>query len=278
MSPPSNASSFAATAQSTRSAPRETGASLDQAAIYLRKNIGSLTYQYAMAVAPLTVAFWLWVDAISAQDRADAKTISWLILVALIWRWIGVAWFQTNVACRLAGTTAPSRSVFIRRLPHFLLARLTAHTTMVVGSLLIVPGLWGFYACVFTAPITYAQSPLTNAVHTTGQALKLGKSNTYALFKHSGIFTLWCLVVTGGLILTSLILVHTILPNLLGIDTSMAAVSMGSAVWLMFVGFVVFCFVDLFFSVAAVFFLRQLQAKKTGQDLVTRLRRLEQQS
>lgn len=245
---------------------------LDLAAASLRRRGAAAAGLYAWSIAPLLAAGWLWIDAASAQDRAGLREASWLVVAAMVWRWTWLVPMQARVM-RDAGVEVrctPGRwatAVF---------ARLGAHAMLAWGSLLILPGLIGFYAGSFVTVLLLRARPEEAVGSAVLGALGMAWANLVALWKHTIALLALSLVWALTVLLVTLLMVGTLLPSLLGIDTTDVQLAMRGPAWWLSLGILGFVLLDLFWQVAAVFTVLQLDARRHGGDLRGRIATLRQ--
>ena len=238
---------------------------LDLASAYLRANGGDVLGRYLLAMAPLFVAGWFWIDAVTAQDRSALPIICVFVLLAMLWRWAGLAWVQAAVMRNMgmAATLTP------QRVAGAVLARLTGHVVMVWGGILLLPALWGFYAAAFSCIMML--DPDTR----TGVAFKRGGKMVLAdlgpLWKLSASMLVLVMVAVLSVVLVQVALLETVLPSLLGIDTTDLQLATRGPAWWLGIGFMIWAGFDLLWAVASVFEFNRMEASRSGADLHARL-------
>src|SRR5580658_9113562 len=70
---------------------------LDEAAEYLRTSLPALLPVYLLAMVPHALASAWLIDAICAEQRDRAARCCAGLTLAMIWRWIGLAFVQRRV-------------------------------------------------------------------------------------------------------------------------------------------------------------------------------------
>ncbi|MEM8736987.1 MAG: hypothetical protein AAGG38_00720 [Planctomycetota bacterium] len=241
----------------------------DLASAYLRRAGGPAVVRYLVAVAPLAAAAWVFIDAVTAQDRRALGAASLMIVGAMLWRWVGLAWVQARVM-RDAGRPARWRWGAVAGV---VASRLIAHMVLVWGGLLVLPAIVAFHFSGFAA-VGVLEPGRRGVLGALGEMLKLVWSNLRAVWLSSVVLMVYFFLGTLSLMLVQGMLIWLVLPSLFGIDTTDLKLAAGGAAWWLSLVFLAWLVFDLFWHVAAVFAVIDLQARQTGGDLLSRLRRL----
>lgn len=239
-------------------------ASLDVALVYLRRELGKLLPIYFLAAAPLALAMLFTIDAMSTQRRSLAPVIALALTLATLWRWIFLAVIQRRVQAELRGQTPlPVR----KRLLAILIGRLIAATAMSWGSLLIVPGLWGFFASSFITPAALeGEGSIRKRLN---QAITLSSSSrlTYILL----VLTLAFLLLLTGTVALTFLLTSLVIGSTLGLNTADLQITFQSLAWIITLLFLLLLLLDFYWTVASVFVFYDQQSRPLGTDLRLRL-------
>lgn len=245
-------------------------ASLDRAVEVIRRHWGGILSRYALASGPMVWAGWLWIDAVVAQDRRGLGPASLAVTVALVWRWAGLSFVQAWVMRRTGGAAA---GPVWPRLWAIVLTRLYANLAIVWGGLVVLPGVWGLYGSGMAGPILIQRRRRAWAAMRELGGLMFASLGV--LWRHlsavSGLF----LVVVLNTVVIQWLVVNTVLPSLVGLDTADLRLSMAGAAWWISTFFLLWLGFDLYWAVACVLLLDQLQARRTGSDLSGRLAAME---
>lgn len=244
--------------------------SLDLASAYLRAAGLGVVARYLVATGPLLLAGWMWIDVVAAEDRQGVAGASTLVVGGLIWRWAGLVWVQAAVMRDIGIRTELSAG----RVATAVLGRLASHVMMGWGGVAILPALLGFYFSSFVTVM------LLDPKHGTGAALKvtggLVWNNLGQLWKLATVkFVLFFMGLLSAALVQALLL-WTVLPSILGMDTTDLQLAARGVAWWLSLGFLTWAVFDLFWSVASVFEFEQLQARRTGGDLNARLIQLQE--
>lgn len=244
---------------------------LDGALELMRTRLSTLLPIYVLAVVPLAAGGWLAIDAVTARDRAALVLVSAVLTLALPWRWAWLAVLQRRVQAELRGQPPLPVS---HRLPAILIARLVAAFMLTWGIPLMVLPFWGIFFGGFAAPALLerdrrAMSELVQTLRWIGGAV--GRLMRIALtLSIAGLVGL-----LAGVVL-QVFLIQTILPSLLGIDTTGLLLTMQSTAWWMGFAFLFFLVFDFYWSIAAVTVFYDIQSRRLGSDLRWRLARLRE--
>lgn len=243
---------------------RSSIACLDVALVYLRRELGRLAPLYLIAVLPLAAVMLMAIDAISTQRRSLAVVLAAALTLATVWRWIFLAVIQRRVQADLRGQhPLPVR----RRLGAIVLGRLIANTAMTWGSVLIVPGLWGFFASAFVSPaVLEGEGSVRKRL---AQAITLGSSNR--LMRILVALTIGFLLLLLSVIALNIMLVNDVLGSAMGIDTADLTITFQSLSWSITVMMLMFLLFDFYWTVASVFVFYDQQSRPLGTDLRLRL-------
>jgi hypothetical protein len=247
---------------------------LDLGSAFLRARGAAVAGRYALAVAPLLAAAWLWIDAVSAEDRTGLGLASLAVAGAMLWRWAGLAWVQAGVMREIGYRIRVTPG----RVAQIVLARLLAHGVIVWGSLLLVPGVLGFFFSAYVSVMVLEDDEAgTSAPRSAGpirQTLRLTIDHWATLLRRGALLGVLGLVAWLSVLLVLAMLIGLLLPSLLGIDTvDLQLAGGGVASWLSLT-FLTWVLFDFYVAVVAVFEVDQLRARRRGGDLLARLRQL----
>jgi len=242
-------------------------APLDAAAEYIRVRIDRVLPMYTLAMAPqAVVVFWL-INAIAGERRSLIPQYSLYLVLATLWRWIWLAKLQQQVQQDLR---AGQRVRFWSRIGAIILVRLYANLAITWGSLLLgVPAFYGLFVGSFAAPMMLEDS---SPAH-------LRVRQTLSWVQHSGKRLMRVLTVMSAIAVLLLIaifasqimLAETVLPSLLGINTTDLNVTLDSWSWRLGILYFVFLLIDLFWTVASVTLYYDTQSRRMATDLRARM-------
>ena len=245
-------------------------APLDVALEYLRGNIWRLLPPYLTAMAPFSGAVLLAIDVVTSEHRANVAGACALLTLTTCWRWGWLAVVQRRVQADLR--REPPRPL-LPRLATILLLRLYANFALLWGSLIVVPAFYALFISGFATPMVLERPAgmwsqtrqMLRWIH--GAAGRLGKACI-------ALAVLWALLAASAFAL-QLFAVHSVLPSLLGQRTADLAVTVASSSWTMCVFYFLFVLFDLYWTVASVVIFYDLQSRRLGTDLRSRLLELE---
>ncbi|MEM9752300.1 MAG: hypothetical protein AAF916_02845 [Planctomycetota bacterium] len=247
---------------------------LDLAAAYLRRCGGAVLAWYAIAMAPLLVAGWFWIDAASAEDRGAVRGAGLFVVAAMVWRW---AWLVPVQATVMRDTGMPVRYT-AGRIGAAVLSRLASHILIVWGGLVIFPGFFGFYVGSFVTVALLSAERDTAIGAGVQRTLGLTWTNLGGLLRHTWASLALLLIWALTLLLTVNLSVTLVLPSLMGIDTTDLRLAMTGPAWWLGMGMLGWVVFDIYWQVSAVFTVRQLEAQRSGGDLFARLDALRAQA
>lgn len=199
-------------------------------------------------------------------DRLGLTPACIAVTAAMLWRWAWLAKVQQVVMTDMG---MPSRPLTLGLMGRIVLVRLIAHVGMVWGSLLIVPGLWSFYVSALVSPATLSPDrPVDGALRA---CLALVARHLGLLARHGMLLSLLMLLALVMMAGMQLFFLQTLLPSLMGMDSADLVITMSHLSWFLFILLVVLLAFDLYWSVGAVLLMQQLEARRTGSDLMARL-------
>ncbi len=221
---------------------------------------------YMLAITPLLASAWWWIACVASGDRSAMGLASGGLTAAMLWRWGWLAKVQ-QVVMRDMGM--PTVSLDISRVSHIVLVKLVANVGMSWGSLLILPGLWCFYVSSFIAPATLSPDRHENSA--MRYSITLVAHHLGLLARHGALLSLFVLMALIAAGVAQAFMINDIMPSLMGVDSADASISMSNVSWILFSILVVLLLFDLYWSVGAVLLKQQLEARRTGSDLMARL-------
>ncbi|MDH5756517.1 MAG: hypothetical protein OEZ55_07620, partial [Nitrospinota bacterium] len=136
---------------------------LDEAVEYIRNHGAAVFTLYVAAVAPMTAAFYLLLDAVSTGMYSALPEGCLLLTVATVWKWAWASAIQGRIQAALSGKPmAP----LLGRLSYIICLKLAASVALLWGSLIIIPAIYGFFLSGMAAPLLLDRSlsPLAAAI------------------------------------------------------------------------------------------------------------------
>ena len=241
---------------------------LDAAADYWRAGVATLLPMYVLAMLPHAILSGLLIGTITSGQRTLAAQYCIYLTLATLWRWTWIAKLQQIVQQDLRSQAV---AVFWRRVPSILLVRLLACVGLTWGIVLAcVPAYYGLFVGSFAAPL------LLESDDASLRRVRL----SIRWIHHSGkrlfriLLSMICII--GLLIVATFasqfVLARTVLPTLLGIDTTELNLTLDSWAWRLSLFYFVYLLVDGFWSVAAVMVYYDSQSRRTATDLQARLK------
>ncbi|MDH5478432.1 MAG: hypothetical protein OEY50_08875 [Nitrospinota bacterium] len=259
---------------------------LDEAVEYIRNHGAAVFPLYVAAVAPMTIAVYMLLDAASTGMYSALPEGCLLLTVATVWKWAWASAIQGRIQSALSGKPmAP----LLGRLSYIICLKLAASVAMLWGSLIIkfaasvallwgpfiiiIPAIYGFFLSGMAVPLLLdgSLSPLAAAIWT----VKWVGDSISRVVKITTAIGLLFLVAYVGVSLLQLLATQMIMPSLLGIDTSELSLILSGATWQMAVVFMLFLAFDFFWTVAAALLYHDIQSGRAGVDLGLRLTALE---
>lgn len=241
---------------------------LDQALEYLLASPGRVLPGYVLAMAPFTLCVLWLVDVVSALDSAAMPLVAAALTLATFWRWIVQAWVQRRIQNDLRGQPPlPLRG----RIASILLLRLYANFLLTWGGLLIVLPIPGLFLSGFATPLMLEREGPTSARIAEGFKLLASRRRLLPLALALSAISVWAIV---AVVAVHLLLLKTLLPQFLGIDTSELTVTLTGGAWLISVSYFLFIALDLYWTVASVFLFYDLLSRRLGTDLLRRVQTL----
>jgi hypothetical protein len=242
-------------------------APLDAALEYLRARVGRVLPTYVLAMAPHAVVTVLLIDAVVGGQRSPIAALCLWLTAATVWRWAWLARLQYDVQRDLREAT---QARFWARLPAVLLVRLCANVAITWGSIAFgVPAFVGLFIGGFAAPLLLenAQPVLPRLRACASWTFHAGRR----LMRVTLIMSIVTLIGIVAAFASQAVLVNTILPSLLGLDTADLNVTMDSWAWRLRVLYALFLALDAYWTVACVFLYYDSQSRRTATDLRVRL-------
>lgn len=253
-----------------QSATRSCLPPFDGAVALLRRQWDWLLPWYVLAMGPWVAAAWLIFDAVAAQDRAALLIPSALLVLATVWRWLGLATIQQRVLAEMRGGEVQPMQ---RRWLPMLVLRMWGCFLFTWGGCLIVLPLWGMFISAFAAPALLEDDKRWQ--RSSEQMFSLINRSLPMLGRASavlGLLWMWLAVAAFG---SQFLLAYVLLPSLLGVDTTGWQLTMRSWTWVFSTLLLVSLAIDLYWTVASVLLLDHLRTRRTGSDLTLRLKAME---
>jgi hypothetical protein len=238
-------------------------APLDEAAEYLRTSLPALLPVYLLAMVPHALASAWLIDAICAEQRDRAARCCAVLTLAMIWRWIGLAFVQRRVQRDL--TLQPGGPIW-RRLPAIVVMRLLALVYMIWGSIVIlIPTFQGFFIGSFAAPLMLeVDKPESGRARAAMSWIRHSQSRLLKILLALIILAGWVDIAIHAI---QYFLIEMVLPTLAGMDTSDMRLTTGGWAWSLGIDYLVFLILDFYWAVAAVFVYYQSQSHRLATDL-----------
>lgn len=246
-------------------------ASLNAAVELLRSSPLEYFGRYTLAILPLSVSVLLMLEVVDAEERSAIPGVSMIVVGALIWRAI-----LANSLQRSVFDSIQNQPSTLTLNDHFVLtvSRVNATALGLALSWLIVPAfiMVSVEALLLSSRFRDKEQGKPSAWralsvvvrHPRVQAV-YGLSIGFVLFVlYVGVLSL--VVTVGG----------TLLPSLLGIDTTDFQLAMQSAVWFLGVLFICGMVVDLLTLVSGPILFSLLAQHESGADLLARIRGLRE--
>jgi hypothetical protein len=239
---------------------------LDAAVEYIRHHGLRLLPLYLISMAPISIIALFLIDAITAQHRSVLSAWCWALVPATLWRWVWLAKIQQLIQRDLQsrpGLRLRSRLLWI------LVARLYANVAFTWGSFIIAPSFYGLFAGSFAAPLLLERDgPL---LRESFQVLRWIHHSAGRLMRVSIALSFLMLILTLAAFIVQYILVQTVLPGFLDVDTTSLGITMSSTAWRLTLLYFVTLLFDFFWTVASVFLYYDSQSRRTGSDLRARM-------
>ncbi len=222
--------------------------------------------RYAVVSGPLLAASMEWVSAVSLERRGGLGAASLLVAGGMVWRWWWMPLLQTYVMREIGSRVV---SVDRKRAACGFLVRAHAEVLAVLLALLVVPGVLALHAAWLVGPtLSASDRPAWREVRELVSGLPARSSD--CLRRALVVAWLGLAGIISAVGFLSLLL-STVLPSLLGIDTTGLALSTGSVAWLLSAVIIALAVLDLIAHTAGVVLARRLSEDQTGSDLRTRL-------
>lgn len=239
---------------------------LDDTVEYIRANGARVVPLYIVAVAPTTMATLMLLDTVSTGMYSALPEGCMLLSVATLWKWAWGSAVQARIQAALSGRSGaplPGRMTYIIAL------KLVASMAMLWGSFLVLPAIYGFFLSGMAAPILLDSG--RSALEGAQWAIRwVGDSMNRALKIISAVSILF-LVAYLGVTLLQLMITHTVMPSLLGMDPTELSLTIWGWAWQMAVLYMLFLVFDFFWMVASVLLYHDIQSRRAGVDLGQRL-------
>ena len=239
---------------------------LDDAVEYIRSNGARVFPLYVAAVVPMTLSMLMLLDIVSTGRYSALPEGCMLLAAATVWKWIWSAIAQARVQASLSGRPGSG----VRGMMTYIITlKLGAGIAMLWGSFMVLPAIYGFFLTGMAAPVLLdtGRSIPDSVQWVTGW---IGDSMHGAL-KIIAAITLLFLVAYLGVTMLQLMVTYTIMPSLLGMDSTELSLTIWSSAWQMAVLYMLFLVFDFFWMVAAVLLYHDIQSRRTGADLSQRL-------
>lgn len=245
-------------------------APLDVALEYLRRRLDRVLGLYVIAAAPMTLVMLRVIDAVTAEHRRGIGPACLLLSIATVWRWVWQAAIQRRVQQELRGE--PPRPLR----PHLLSIiwlRLVSNLLVTWGGLLVLPSIYGLILSGFAAPVVLERGD--GPVKALATAMGWVHRNIKRTTRITAVLSVLSLLGLLGIVGLHVMLLGTVLPSLLGIDTATVRLTVSGLAWWMSVGWFAFLVFDLYWTVASVMIFYDLQSTRLGTDLARRLASLD---
>lgn len=243
---------------------------MDAAMDYVLDHLWRLLGPYLVAMAPYSAVVLLAIDVVTSQHRAAVGGVCALLVVATLWRWIWIGVVQRRIQQDVRGDEPLG---LLRRLGPLIVVRIVVHATMVWGSVLVLPAFFGLFLSGFVTPML-----LERQRHTWVQVrntLSWILTASSRLTRVSLAFVVIALLLAVSVFVVQALLVHTVLPSLLGFNSADLALTLGSLPWVLCVCYFLFVVLDFYWCVLSVILFYTLQTRRLGTDLRAQLRSLK---
>lgn len=245
---------------------------LDGAMVFIRAHAGEMVLRYLLVSGPLILASLFWIEAVALEDRRGVRWVSLLVMLGVVWRWGVAGWLQAWVM-RSVGMRRVSRPG--QRALASVIARLYAHVGTVWLGLLVLPALLCTVLLGVVSPLLMREQGAAWPIIRRG-LVQIYLSLGVVSGQLSLVFLLFVLVWINALTGQSL-MVETVLPSLLGLDTADLRLWMVSLPWQLGMLLMLMLVFDGYWMVVGVMVADQLQARRSGSDLDRRLDGLSQE-
>lgn len=239
---------------------------LDGAMEYIRQTAGWILPLYILATGPLILVGVAEISAIMERDSTASQFYLLLALPALLWRWGICAQIQSRVLADLSGTKPPP----LRKKIAFILVIRTALAPLAIWGIFffIIPSLLAIAAGTMVTPL------LLDAPNTGWNQVK--KLLRYSIVSARAIRLAALLLVifmaASSMVYGVLAIMGTfVLPSLLGIADPRIGVILNSGTLNLGLDMFTLLALDLLWCVAGVILFLELDARRTGVDLRSRL-------
>ena len=239
---------------------------LDGALEYIRQTAGWILPLYILATGPLILVAVAEISAIMERDVTASQFYLLLALPALVWRWGICSLIQSRVLADLSGTKPPA----IRKRIAFILVIRTALAPLAI---------WGIFFFVIPSLLAIAAGTLVTPLLL--DASNTGWNQVKKLMRYSVVSTramrLAALLMVIFLFASSMvygvlaIMGTFVLPSLLGIADPRIGVILNSGTLNLGLDFFTLLALDLLWCVSGVILFLELDARRTGADLRSRL-------
>ena len=248
---------------------RDAAASVDAALLTLRRDPGPLLALWLVAWAPQATAAWFLVDAVVARDEPLIAPLAWALVLAMPWRWGGMALLQARVMVR-RGVPVRSGLAAAQALLRVARTRAVAAGLAQLTSPLLLPPLWFIYGSAFAGPMALAAGDRPGAPPGLGAGVTTAYTHTRRVARHALLLSLLTLVFAGAVALCFLFGLY-LLQALVNVELATEVLVWSTPVCLLTLGLVAWAAWDLLLNLSAVFLLERLENRRDGGDLQRRL-------
>jgi len=239
---------------------------MDVAVEYLRGRAWRVLPPFLLAIVPFSAAVLMAIDVAVSQHRAAVAETCGLLTMATVWRWAWLAVVQRRVQCDLRGAApAPLR----RHMVAILLGRIFACVAIVWGGFLVIPAFYGFFLSGLLTPMLLEREG--RAWTNTCRTLTWIHNAAGRLSKITWMLLVLFMLVTVSVVALQLIVVNMLLPGFFGLAPSDLALTVGSRTWVLCVCYFLFVVFDLYWAVLAVVLYYDVQSRRLGTDLRSRI-------
>jgi hypothetical protein len=240
---------------------------LDEAVELLRGHMAEALPLYLAGVAPMSVAIFILIDAVAARKYSAAPEGCLLLAAATVWKWAFTSAVQGRMRARLSGKPgAPLRG----RLLAIICVKLAASMAMLWGSMVVIPPLYGFFLSGLAAPALLDRGgPALDEAEWISRWVSGSMGRAVKIVSAIGALFLTAYL---GVTLLQLMVTGLVMPSLLGMDATGAELTLYGVEWQMAILYLLFLVFDLYWTVAAVTLYYDVQSRRAGVDLGSRLK------
>ncbi len=239
---------------------------LDGALEYIRQTAGWILPLYVLAAGPLILVAAAEISAIMDRDSTASQFYLLLALPALLWRWGICSLLQSRVFADLSGTKPPP----MRKKIAFILVIRTALAPLAFWGIFffVIPSLLAIAAGTMVTPLLL-DAPNTGWIQVK-KLMRYSVVSTRAILLAALLLVIF--LVASSMVYGVLAVVGTfVLPSLLGIADPRIGVILNSGTLNLGLDFFTLLALDLLWCVAGVILFLELDARRTGADLRSRL-------